>query len=382
MSKFLKLIIAVSFVFVFMAKANDTASNNQFEFKLPLGISIDIWNYYVPKDNPLTQAKVELGKRLFFDKQLSVDGTVSCATCHDPERAFTDGKRVSEGIQGRRGTRNAPTILNAMFNSGQFWDGRAATLEEQAILPLTNLDEMGNASFAEVVERLKKIPEYKEKFHMVFHSAITIEAVGKAIAAYERTLVSADSPFDRFQTGDFSAMTDAQKRGLLLFRAKARCNVCHRISDSYPFFSDQNFRNTGVAANHPQFERITRLAMEILNRKNPFADLPSLNQQAGSSELGRFSSTGNALDIGTFRTPSLRNIELTAPYFHDGSASTLEDVVRYYMKGGNDNSLRDWELQALDLSDDEVGDLIAFLKALTSTDIKASLSAVNQTKIH
>jgi cytochrome c peroxidase len=364
-----------AFAFTWMAKANESSpASTSFETKLPLGISADTWSYYVPKDNPLTEAKVRLGKELFFDKRLSADGSVSCATCHDPERAFTDGKRVSVGIHNRQGTRNAPTIINAMFNSGQFWDGRAASLEEQAVMPLINPDEMGNTSYADVVSRLQKFPEYSRQFRAVFHAEVSIEAVGKAIASFERTLISADSPFDRFQAGDFSAMSDAAKRGLLLYRTQARCNICHRISDSYPFLSDQNFRNTGIAANHKAFERITQRAMQAVETFNS-PMIHKLPSEDGGSELGHFVATGNVLDIGTFRTPSLRNIELTAPYFHDGSAATLKEVVNYYVKGGNENSLRDWELQALSLTEAEIDDLIEFLKALTSYSAKGSLSA-------
>ncbi len=380
-SQSLKLIVVLTFAFAFtwIAKANESSPvGNDFEMKLPFGIAPETWAYYIPKDNPLTVAKVALGKALFFDKRLSADESVSCATCHDPQLAFTDGKRVSEGIHKRQGSRNAPTIINAMFNSGQFWDGRAATLEDQAILPLTNPDEMGNSSFAEVVARLQKIPEYNKQFRTVFQAEVSIDAVAKAIASYERTLVSADSPFDRFQVGDFSAMNESAKRGLLLFRTQARCNVCHRISDSYPFLSDQNFRNTGIAANHKAFEKITQRAMQLVETSNS-ANTHRLSTEDGGSELGRFVATGNVLDIGTFRTPSLRNIELTAPYFHDGSAATLEEVVKYYIKGGNDNSLRDWELQALSLTETEIKDLVEFLKALTSHSAKGSLSAGHQT---
>jgi cytochrome c peroxidase len=173
-------------------------------------------------------------------------------------------------------------------------------------------------------------------------------------------------------------MNESAKRGLMLFRTQARCNVCHRISDSYPFLSDQNYRNTGIAANHQAFDKLTQRALQMIEASPSKTSIKALGLSEGGSELGRFIATGNVLDIGTFRTPSLRNIELTAPYFHDGSAATLEDVVRYYEKGGNDNSLRDWELQALNLTQDEVKDLIEFLKALTSFDAKASLSAAHQ----
>lgn len=373
-SRLLQLMVIALFAFAFsiLAKANEAAElSNGFEFKLPFGMPAEVWSYYVPKDNPLTIAKVELGRQLFFDKRLSVDATVSCATCHDPNLAFTDGKRFSDGINGRRGRRNSPTILNAMFNSAQFWDGRAETLEEQAILPLIDADEMGNQSYDEVVARLQKIPEYSKQFRDVFNTDITMGAVAKAIAAFERTLVSADSPFDRFIAGNREAMTEAAKRGMLTFRTRARCNICHNINQSFPFLTDQNFRNTGVAANHQAFDSITNKASELMANGNTAALLRSLSLQEGGSELGRFVSTGNTLDIGAFRTPSLRNVELTAPYFHDGSAATLADVVRYYVKGGNEHPLRDWELNALSLTENEQSDLVEFLKSLTSYEVKA-----------
>src|SRR5262249_15444610 len=200
-SRVLQIVVFLAFVgaMSLITRADETSNApERLEFTPPRGIPVDVWAYYVPKENPLTRSKVELGRELFFDKRLSSDNTVSCASCHDPQLAFTDGKRVSEGVGGRLGTRNAPTILNAMFNSGQFWDGRAATLEEQAKLPFINPDEMGNSSHAEVVGRVKNIESYNDKFRRVFNSDVTIDSIAMAIAAYERTLVSANSPFDRF----------------------------------------------------------------------------------------------------------------------------------------------------------------------------------------
>lgn len=376
-----KLIIIASFAFALsvLAKANDaTSMSGDFEFQLPSGIPKEVWTYYVPKDNPLTKGKVELGRQLFFDKRLSADGTISCSTCHDPDLAFTDGKQFSEGIHGRRGKRNSPTIFNAMFNSGQFWDGRAETLEEQAKQPLLNPDEMGNKTYDEVIVRLEKIPEYANQFRAVFGSRVTMDAFGKAIAAFERTLISADSPFDRFNAGDREAMSDAAKRGLLIFRTKARCNICHNINQSFPFLSDQNFRNTGVAANSTSFDAITRQATEVVSADNSLSVIQSLSAKEGGSELGRFVVTGNTLDIGAFRTPSLRNVELTAPYFHDGSAATLAEVVKYYVKGGNEHPLKDWEVNALSLTEPEQIDLVEFLKSLTSYNAKATFEARSQ----
>lgn len=379
----LPFILCVS-IFAFLlcpvfAKTGATAADSPpFDFKLPLGIPRDVWSYFVPKDNPLTAEKVELGRELFFDKRLSADGTISCASCHEPERAFTDGKSVAEGISGRRGVRNSPTLLNAMFNTGQFWDGRAESLEAQARLPLINPDEMGTQTDEQIMARLRNAPDYTKKFERVFGGAITMDAIAKAISSYERTLVAGNSPFDRYQAGEASALSSEARKGMIVFRGKARCNVCHTINQgfgAYPFLSDGNYRNTGVAAGAAGFAPLTRRAMQIVGDFKPSL-LDDLSRQRDSQVLGRFLVTGNTLDIGAFRTPSLRNVELTAPYFHDGSAATLADVVKFYVKGGNENAFRDWQLEAVDLNEDEQRDLVEFLKALTSDEAQRLSGAV------
>ncbi|HSF25569.1 MAG TPA: cytochrome c peroxidase [Blastocatellia bacterium] len=346
-----------------------------FDAQLPLGIPRDVWAYFVPKDNPMTAAKVELGRKLFFDTRLSADGTISCATCHDPARAFADGKRVAEGIGGRRGERNSPTLLNAMFNASQFWDGRAGSLEEQAPMPLTNPDEMGNVSHDQVIARLAAVPEYVSEFREAFSASPSIDLVARAIASFERLLVSGNSPLDRYLAGDVNALSDPARNGLMLFRSKARCGVCHSFNQAFaafatfPFLTDMNYRNTGVAANYREFDPLGRQAMTAA-RDESGAALRELAKRERASELGRFVVTGNVLDIGAFRTPSLRNVELTAPYFHDGSVDTLAEVVRFYVKGGIANPTRDWQLDPVALDEAEQRDLVEFLKALTSDDAR------------
>ena len=364
----LGVIILLVMIAPLLASADD--SSNSSDINPPLGIPRDVWTYFIPKDSPITPRKVELGRQLFFDKRLSADGQVSCATCHDPKLGFTDARPKAEGIGGRRGTRNTPTILNSMFNAGQFWDGRAATLDAQALMPLINPDEMGNESLEQVVTRLQTIPEYSTGFKDVFGRSPAIDDLAKAIAAFERTLVSGNSPFDRYISGDRAAMSESALRGLGLFRGKARCSICHNFNLSFPFLTDQNYRNTGIAANNPAFNDLTKIALEAARRGASAESLKALGKREGASELGRFLVTGNALDIGAFRTPSLRNVELTAPYFHDGSAATLIDVVGYYARGGNESPSRDWELQTVTLSESEQQDLVAFLKSLTGDDAK------------
>jgi cytochrome c peroxidase len=228
---------------------------------------------------------------------------------------------------------------------------------------------MGNQNHDQVVNRLTAMPDYVDQFNRVFAGPVTIGEIAQAIAAYERTLVSADSPFDRFQAGDRNALSDSAQRGFNLFRGKARCSVCHSLNASFPFLTDGNYRNTGVAANFEGFGGVVRAA--TIN--DPLRLVPTLDQRS-KSELGRFVVSREALDIGSFRTPSLRNIELTAPYFHDGSAATLTEVVRYYVRGGNQNAIRDWELQPIDLSQGEQQDLIEFLRSLTSDEARSEAS--------
>ena len=339
--------------------------NDLWRGVVPLGLPHDLWENYIPRKNRQSPEKVELGKKLFFDKRLSLDGSVSCATCHDPEKGFADGKPLAEGIGNRRGTRNSPTILNVLFNSGQFWDGRADSLEDQATQPLTNPLEMGNASLDAVIERLRSIPEYTSAFRAVFAGEPNVEYLARAIASYERTLVAADSDFDRFIAGDQSAITDSARRGFTIFRGKGRCSRCHTFSEQLPFFSDFSYHNTGVAAQHPAFERLSRLAWEAAETPEVVRIIDRLAKQDGGSELGRMSFTYQVFDLGAFRTPSLRNVALTAPYFHDGSAKTLAEVVRFYNEGGRPNLNREWDLNALALTQAEERDLVVFLESLT-----------------
>lgn len=331
----------------------------------PLGLPADTWEYYVPRNNPMTAAKVELGRKLFFDARLSADGKVSCATCHDPKLGFTDGKSLAEGVGGKTGVRNSPTLLNIMFIPNQFWDGRAGSLEEQALQPLINPLEMGNVSHEQVVARLRALAEYRVEFQSIFGGEATIARTGQAIAAYERTLVAADSAFDRFMAGDANAVNDSAKRGFALFRGKARCSRCHTFSDAMPFFTDFSYHNTGVAANHPNFDTLAREAFAVADTDSAKTVIDRLAQQDGGHELGRLLISYQVFDIGAYRTPSLRNVALTAPYFHDGSARRLADVVRFYNEGGKANLNREWELAPLSLTADEQNDLVAFLETLT-----------------
>lgn len=351
-----------------------------FEPAIPTGISRTLWRRKIPADNPLTQAKVSLGEMLYFDKRLSSDGTTSCANCHDPANAFTDHLAVAIGAHSKSGTRNAPTILNAMFMEQLFWDGRANSLEEQAKQPILNPFEMAMSANDTVVSRLRGISEYRQKFQEVFGKAgITLDTIAKAIAAYERTLLSADSPFDRFIAGNTRAITASQKRGWELFKGKAKCIECHSFSEASPFFSDFKFHNTGIVAKELTFDRLSRLAKEMVgNEPAP----PSLAHAQGFTELGRYLITRKPEDIGAFRTPTLRDIELTSPYMHNGSEKTLIDVVSFYNRGGNANPSLDQRMRSLNLSDSEMSDLVEFLRALTSDAVlKRTQSTAPQNRV-
>lgn len=342
------------------------ASADTFEPQLPAGIARNLWRSRIPPDNPMSRAKVSLGQALYFDKRLSADGTVSCASCHDPANAFTDHRVLGTGVSNKIGTRNAPTILNAMFSEQLFWDGRVGSLEEQAKQPLSNPVEMGMGSEDAVVARVSAIPEYRQEFQRVFRNeGITIDTVVKAIAAYERTQLSANSPFDRFISGDLNAITEAQKRGWDLFKGKAGCIECHSFSADFPFFTDFGFHNNGIVSKDINFEQLSGLAKQVKEK-----DVSALLAHTeGFTELGRYLVTKQPKDIGAFKTPTLRDIELTTPYMHDGSQKTLIDVVRFYNRGGNANANQDKRMHPLSLSDEEMNQLVEFMRTLTSDEV-------------
>lgn len=274
---------------------------------------------------------VELGRALYFDKRLSADNTVSCATCHAPEHGFTDNKPVSTGIGGQKGGRSAPTVINRLYSATQFWDGRAPSLEEQAKGPIINPVEMGMANHGALVAKLKAIKGYDEWFKKVFGREINIDDLAKAIANFERTVVSDDSRYDQYIAGDKKALNAPEKRGMDLFNGKARCITCHGGKN----FTDESFHNLGVG----------------MEAKNP--------------DLGRYTQTRKNEDKGAFKTPTVRDIASTAPYMHNGGEETLEQVVAFYNRGGNPNDNLDGLMDKLDLSAAEEKDVVAFLKALS-----------------
>jgi cytochrome c peroxidase len=328
---------------------------------------------YVLSPTSLRPARVALGQKLFFEPRLSGNGTVACATCHDPARGFTDGRPVSIGIHGRVGQRNAPTILNALYSKTQFWDGRVATLEQQAALPITNPFEMGSASVAEAVSRISGDKDYQARFMQAFGRGVNEEDLLSAIAAYERTLASFDAGFDHFIAGEANAISDSAKRGWELFNTKARCHLCHALTDNQrdaTLFIDNDFHNIGIGIIR---HHVAPLAQQA-ERELAQGHLAAIDTAAITSEmsvLGRFLVTRKQSDIASFKTPGLRNVLVTGPYFHDGSMQTLWDVMDHYNKGdGITDPWLDKDMQPLALSESEIDDVVAFLASLTSPQYK------------
>jgi cytochrome c peroxidase len=338
-----------------------------------VGVPAELTRTVIPPDNPQTPEKIALGQKLFFDGRLSADATVACATCHDPARAFTDGRPMSIGIHGRAGQRNAPTILNALYNKTQFWDGRAKTLEDQAASPIINSVEMGQPSLDAAVTTLAGIKEYQQDFQRVFGRPVNGPDLLRALASYERALVSYDSPFDHFIAGDSTAIDDSAKHGWELFNTQARCNKCHALTETkrdVTNFIDNDFHNIGIGIIRHNVTALARQAEQLLDSGDTAA-IDRAAIQTDMSALGRFLITKKEADTASFKTPNLRNVLVTGPYFHDGSQETLWDVMDHYNKGaGLANPWLDEDIQPLALTEHDIDDLVAFLASLTSPEYK------------
>jgi len=289
-----------------------------------------------PPTNLSYAQKVELGKQLYFETRLSKNNSVSCAFCHNPGTGFADARQFSIGAFGTAGGRQAPTVYNTGFIPLQFWDGRAGSLEEQAIGPIHNPIEMAEMHET-VVPKIAKIPSYQKQFQLIFGGGASLQHIAEAIAAFERTIVSQNSAFDKHAMGEAGAMNEAAQRGLELFRGKARCVLCH----NGPNFTDNKFHNLGVPQVGPLKE-----------------------------DLGRYLVTRAQKDKGAFKTPTLRSVVETAPYMHDGVFKTLEEVIDFFDAGGGNNPNLSSLMKPLGLSSEEKSDLLEFMKALTGAPIK------------
>jgi cytochrome c peroxidase len=345
-------------------------------FRTPAGIDPVAWaTIYMFAGNELTPDSVALGRKLYFDTRLSKDGTLACASCHDVSRGFTDRRSVSEGIGDHLGKRSAPTTMNAALLQSQFWDGRATSLEEQAKLPILNPIEMGHPDAASAMAAVNTDPAYQGLFQKAYGHAPNYDDLGRAIASFERTLIFLDAPFDRFVAGDRQAISPAAQRGLELFNGKARCVSCHMINSSNPLGTDNLFHNIGVSARKQNFEALAGQALHVLKDGGDIEALDKLAIETDMSELGRFLVTKKRHDIGAFKTEQVRNVGLTAPYMHDGSLKTLWDVVDHYNKGGETNSYLDGGIEPLNLSENEIDDVVEFLFTLTDRRFTAQNEA-------
>ena len=309
----------------------------------------------VPTDNPLTPEKVELGRLLFFDARLSADGSMACVSCHLPDQGWATHTPLSPAYPTTMERRISPTLVNVGYNTALLWDGRAGKLETQALGPIQNPLHM-NQNLDLLIEKLNAIPAYAARFQQVFGTAATPEALGKALAAFERTLVTRPAPFDRYLAGEPQAMTESAVRGLALFTGKARCIRCHHG----PNFTDGQFHNLGVPdvalRTHPLVQAAIRFDAKRMQ-------VPAYAQV--QEDLGRYLVTKDEKDKGAFKTPTLRNVAQRDPYMHNGAFQSLEDVLDFYDQGGGAVAGKSPLLQPLALTAQEKRDLVAFLQALT-----------------
>jgi cytochrome c peroxidase len=307
-----------------------TPVSTPYQLNIPFGLEDDI-KQYLSADNPLTVEKVELGKLLFFDPRLSRDNTISCASCHKPELAWTDGTKLSMGIGNQLSSRNSMTIVNRLYGRAQLWHGKMTTLEDQAKNPLTKAVRMGMPTADDEVAKLNAIRGYRDRFRKVFCTDATMDGIAKAIAAFERTILSGNSPADRFDMGgEETAISESAKRGLAVFQGKGRCTRCHSGFN----FSDEEFHNLGI------------------------------DWDRNGADLGRYSVEKHPGTVGGFKTPTLREIARTAPYMHDGRFATLEEVVDFYDQGGITNPHLSNLIIPLRLTDQERKDLVEYMRAL------------------
>ena len=334
----------------------------------------------IPANNPQTPEKIALGNKLFNDIRFSSTGKVSCATCHAPGKGFTDSPlKVSEGIEGLTGTRNAPTVLNAAFNKTQFWDGRSPDLEDQSQHPFVNPVEMGLKDHQPILEVIAADADYQKAFEQVFKIAgdkVEMEHVKQAIAAFERTQIFGNSRFDQYYfAGKKDALSEQELRGFTVFLKEGRCISCHTVEQSSALFTDHKFHNIGVGVN-ALGDKINPLAQAFIKAKAEGIDVDkAVLSNENTSHLGRFAVNDQLSSMGAFKTPTLRNIALTAPYMHDGSLETLKDVVIHYNNGGASDEKEvitpflSGGIRPLNLTDQQIDDLVAFMESLTSVEL-------------
>ncbi len=345
----------------------------------------------IPEDNPQTPEKIALGEKLYNETRFSTTGEVGCFTCHDQKKAFTDTPlKTSEGIDKLTGTRNSPTVINSAYFTTQFWDGRSPDLEDQSLQPFINPVEHGLKNYDPILEIVRTDPEYAAAFKAVFGKSgedITMREVSLAIASFERTVISGNSPFDRYYfAGEMDALTEQQIRGFDLFVNQGRCVSCHVVEQTQALFTDNRFHNIGVGINNIQAD-VPKLAANFIEADMNLSEVDvEVLTDPKTSELGRFAISHGFDDLGSFKTPTLRNVAVTAPYMHDGSVETLKDVVIHYNNGGVTdvgdpvNDFLSGGIRPLNLDEDQIDDLVAFMEALTSPEFAMPAEAAGDEK--
>jgi len=376
-NKYLFIWSTISLYVLFGVGCSDSlgTSGEGFSKKDQLGLP----DMQYPIDNYPTKEKIALGRKLFMDRRLSHNNTISCAMCHVPEQGFTTNELATAvGIEGRSHRRNSPSIYNVGYYTLLFHDGREFSLENQVIGPLIAFNEMGNPSIGYVVEKVRGIKDYAGLFEEAFGGGVTLERLSQAIATYERTFVSGNSRFDQWRyDGNSKALNKDEITGFNIFTGKGNCVACHSINNKAAIFTDQSFHNTGIgwARNNKVFNKVyesktfpvTLAPGIVVQVANDQVDSAS---EVPENDVGRFEITEDPKDRWGYKTPSLRNVQLTAPYMHDGSISSLEEVASFYDRGGDDNPLKDPLLRPLGLSEAERSALVSFLKALTGSNAK------------
>ena len=336
----------------------------------------------IDADNPATEAGIALGRKLFFDRRLSLNNTMSCAICHVPEMGFANNElRIAVGMEGRGGRRNAPTLFNVAYKTRLFHDGRESTLENQVWSPLLSRNEMANPSVGYVIDEIRSFGDYDGLFERTFlGKGVTVDTIGKALAQYQRTLIAAASPFDRwYYANEETAVSESQRRGFEIFSGKGGCTTCHLVGEDSALFTDNRMHNTGLGydvAMHKGKGTIKRRLQLAPGVFTAIGDelVEELTQQPLRNDLGLYEITLNPADRWKYLTPILRNVELTAPYMHNGVFSTLDEVIEFYDKGGIPNEGLSPFIQPLGLTTGEKRDLSDFLLSLTSADTKVLVS--------
>jgi cytochrome c peroxidase len=329
----------------------------------------------IPVDNPLTPAKVSLGRKLFFDRRLSLNNTMSCAMCHVPEQGFGVNELAQAvGLEGRSLRRNSPTLLNVAYMGTLFHDGRDTSLETQVIGPLLERHEMANPSMGYLVAKIARLDDYAGLFEHAFRRRPSVETVGQALASYQRTLISANSPFDRWYYGQQpDALSPQAQAGFHLFTGKANCGSCHVVTPQYALFTDQAFHNTGLGWYNSMIRSQSVAPTPVEIAPGVVVQVaPEIIASVGErppADLGRYEVTLAPADRWRYKTPTLRNVASTAPYMHDGSLSTLDEVVRFYNRGGHPDPDLDPLIRPLQLTDTEIAALVAFLESLTGDNL-------------